>query len=179
MLGQINALLTYHSRVQLLRFDLHLPVTQLMTASSGNLVVSNFFKRIKEDLAKSEFNSQQNIIHGWSREVGASENCHYHCFVGISSTARLGTFYGETPTHVWKLIFNRWKQLSDGSVRPSKCSCHVVNRNNHEELEKAYKHLSYICKTRDKDFGTGEHHKRYSGSRLKPRKPTHQLLITG
>jgi hypothetical protein len=172
MLNQIDALLTYHSRIQLLRFDLHLPVTNLMTASLGNLVVSKFFKQVKQDLASANWNHQKNVIQGWAREVGDSINGHYHCYIGVSSTVRLGTFYDGTPTLLWRLLYNRWEEASGGSVRPS--CCHIVNRNNHKQLSDAFFHLSYMCKVRSKDFGTGEDHKRYSNSRLKPKKVADQ-----
>jgi hypothetical protein len=176
MHSQIHALLTHCSRIQLLRFDLHLPVTELMTASAGNLVVSNFFKQVKQDLASANWNRQKNVIQGWVREVGESDNAHYHCYIGVGSTVRLGTFYGDTPTLLWKLLYNRWNELSGGSVRPS--GCHVVNRNNHEQLSTAFYHLSYLCKVRSKDFGSGEPHKRYSNSRLKPKKVADQQVLT-
>jgi hypothetical protein len=176
MLNQIKVLLTHHSRIQLLRFDLHLPVTVLMTASAGNLVVSNFFKQVKQDLASVNWNRQKNVIQGWVREVGESDNAHYHCYIGVSSTVRLGTFYGDTPTLLWKLLYNRWNELSDGSVRPS--GFHIVYRNNHEQLSTAFYHLSYLCKVRSKDFGSGEPHKRYSNSRLKPKKVADQQVVT-
>jgi len=98
MLNQIEVLLTHHSRIQLLRFDLHLPVTKLMTASAGNLVVSNFFKQVKQDLASANWNRQKNVIQGWAREVGESDNAHYHCYIGVSSTVQLGTLYNDSPT---------------------------------------------------------------------------------
>lgn len=177
MLNQIEALLMHHSRIQLLRFDLHLPVTELMTASTGNLVVSNFFKQVKQDLASANWSRQKNVIQGWAMEVGESDNVHYHCYIGIASTVRLGTFYGDTLTGLWKLLYNRWEQLSGGSVRPSETSHHVINRNNHKELSTAFYHLSYICKVRSKDFGTGESHKRYSNSRLRPKKVADQQII--
>ena len=172
MLNQIEALLTHHSRIQLLRFDLHLPVTELMTASAGNLVASNFFKQVKQDLASANWNRQKYVIQGWAREVGESDNAHYHCYIGVSSTVKLGTFYNDTPTMLWKLFYNRWAELSGGSVRPS--GYHTVNRNNHEQLSTAFYHLSYLCKVRSKDFGSGEPHKRYSNSRLKPKKVADQ-----
>ncbi|PTU01699.1 hypothetical protein DBR45_16160, partial [Pseudomonas sp. HMWF031] len=87
---------------------------------------------------------------------------------------RLGACYGDTPTQLWKLIYNRWKELSDGSVRPSDTNHHVVNRGNHKQLSTAFYHLSYMCKVRSKDFGTGEHHKRFSNSRLTPKKMADQ-----
>lgn len=174
MLGQIKALLTHHSRIQLLRFDLHLPVTELMTASAGNLVVSKFFKQIKQDLASAKWNHQKNVIYFWARETGESFNGHYHCMLGVSSEVRLGTLYTRPATHAWELLYSRWKELSGGTLRPSDTSSYVVNRNNHKELDKAFKHFSYICKTKTKDFGTGEHHKRYSPSRLKPKKMADQ-----
>ena len=174
MLCQINAMLTHHSRVQLLRFDLHLPVTDKMPAATANLVVTKFFKQIKQDLSSSKWNNQVNVIHCWAREVGKSQHGHYHCMIGLSSKVRLGTFYTETGTSVWKLLKNRWSELIDGSMHCS--TCHVVNRSNKKELDAAFFHLSYICKVRDKHFGTGENYKRFSASRLKPKEVTDQLL---
>lgn len=175
ILGQIKVLLTHHSRVQLLRFDLHLPVTEFMTALAGNQVASKFFKQIRQDLGSRNWNYQDKVIQGWTREIGESNNAHYHCYIGVSSTVRLGTFYGDTPTLLWKLIYNRWEELTGGSVRPS--GHHVVNRFNHEQLSTAFYHLSYLCKARSKDFGTGEPHKRYSNSRLKPKQAVNRISI--
>ncbi|WP_248914535.1 YagK/YfjJ domain-containing protein [Pseudomonas moorei] len=172
MLGQINALLTHHSRVQLLRFDLHLPVMDYMPAASANRVITKFFKKIKQDLSSPKWNKQVNVIHCWAREVGKSQNGHYHCMIGISSKVRLGTIYTETSMLAWKLLQNRWSELSGGSLHGS--TCHVVNRSNKKELDTAFFHLSYICKVRDKHFGTGEDYKRFSASRLKPKEMTDQ-----
>lgn len=177
MLDQINALLTYHSRVSLLVFELHLPVTNIIPAASGNQMVSKFFKQIKEDFASSTFGNQKHVIHCWAREVGTSKNGHYHCMVGVSSTVRIGTLYTQPSTGAWELLERRWNDLSDGSL--SESGCHVVNRSNHKELDNAFYHLSYMCKVRDKQFGTGENHKRFSSSRLKPKEVTDQILTAG
>jgi hypothetical protein len=173
MLNQINALLTHHSRVSLLMFELHLPVTQLMPALSANQDVTKFFKQIKEDLSSSAWGNQKQVIHFWAMEIGKSKNGHYHCMIGVNSKARVGTFYTTPSTFIWELLERRWRELSGGSLNASKC--HVVNRFNKKELSDAFEHLSYICKTRDKVFGTGEHHKRFSGSRLKPKEEVIQL----
>ncbi|MGV8890097.1 MAG: YagK/YfjJ domain-containing protein [Pseudomonas sp.] len=176
MLDQINALLTHHSRVQLLRFDLHLPVTDKMSAASDNQVITKFFKQIKQDLSGPKWDSQKNIIHCWAREVGKTEHGHYHCMLGVNSTVRLGTLYIKPATLVWGLLDRRWSKLSGGSLNGS--GHHVVNRSNKEELDTAFHHLSYICKVRDKQFGTGENHKRFSPSRLPPKERAIQLLTT-
>ncbi|NUT87567.1 inovirus-type Gp2 protein [Pseudomonas corrugata] len=176
MSGQIKALLTYHSRIALLMFELHLPVTELMPASSSNLDVTKFFKQIKEDLSSSVWGNQKHVIHFWAIENGTSKNGHYHCMIGFSSTVRVGTFYTAPSTFAWELLERRWNEISGGSLNGSKC--HIVNRSNQKEFSDAFEHLSYICKTRDKVFGTGEHHKRYSASRLKHNKGTIQLSIT-
>lgn len=175
LLNQIEVLLTHHSRIQLLRFDLHLPVTELITASSGNQMATKFFKQIRQDLGSKNWNYQNKVVQGWTREIGDSNNAHYHCYIGVSSTVRLGTFYDDTPTHLWKLIYNRWKDISGGFVRPS--GHHVVNRFDNEQLNSAFYHLSYICKVRSKDFGTGELHKRYSNSRLKAKQEVNRVSI--
>lgn len=168
LLAQINAVLTYHSRVSLFVFELHLPVTVFLPADSANLLVSKFFKKIKEDLASSIFGNQKQVIHFWAREVGKSKNGHYHCMIGVSSTVRIGMFHIAPATHAWGLLDRRWRELSGGFMNGNKC--HVVNRNNRTELATAFKHLSYSCKTRGKQFGTGENHKRFSTSRLPPKK---------
>jgi len=175
MLGQINALLTHHSRVSLLVFELHVSVTDKVSAASGNQMISKFFKQIKEDFASSSWENQKHVIYCWSREVGESKNGHYHCMVGVSSTVRIGTLYTQPSTGAWELLERRWNKLSGGSLSESRY--HVVNRSIHKELDNAFYHLSYICKVRDKQFGTGENHKRFSPSRLKPKEVADQLLI--
>lgn len=163
---QIDALLSHHSRITIAAFNLHLPVMDFLTPLSSNQLVTEFFKRVKEQLGKAQWGSHKNVIHFWAREVGKTEKGHYHCFIGLRhSMVRPGGISSKGYTGIWKLLESLWKELIEGFLRPTKY--HTVNRGNLIELGKAFYHLSYAAKVRDKDFGTGEKHKRYSASRLK------------
>lgn len=166
--NQLEALLSWHSRITVLVFDLHLPYSKISGHESGNQLVTLFLKKIKEDLASARWGGHTQIIHGWAREVGKGGRAHYHFYIGFKQLyRRVGAISESGCTGLWKLIQNRWSEVSGGFARPS--NSHTVNRSNPHELERAFHHLSYIAKIRDKDFGTGETHKRYSRSRLKPK----------
>jgi len=165
---QLHSLLTHHSRISVFAFNLHLPVTYISGPSSSNQLVTEFFKQIKEQLAKSQWQNHKKAIHLWVREVGETEKGHYHCFIGLKQTMlRPGGIKDDGYTGIWKLLQSHWKELSGGYVTPTKY--HTVNRGNLIELGEAFKHLSYAAKIRDKDFGTGETHKRFSTSRVRPK----------
>lgn len=171
---QLQALLSWHSRITILVFDLHFPYGKSSSDESGNQLVTGFLKKIKEDLASAKWGRHTKVIHCWAREIGQEGRAHYHFYIGFKQCyRRVGAISEDGCTGLWKLIQNRWKEASGGFARPSKA--HTVNRSNPQELETAFHHLSYIAKVRDKDFGTGETHKRYSRSRLKP-KPDSSLL---
>lgn len=164
--SQIQALLSWHSRMTILVFNLHLPYGKFSSDEPSNQLVTEFFKKLKEELSSSKWGKNQDVIHCWAREVGKEGRVHYHCYIGFKQLyRRVGAISEDGCTGAWKLIQNRWKEASEGFARPSKS--HTVNRDNFGELAVAFHHLSYIAKIRDKDFGTGETHKRFSRSRLK------------
>lgn len=164
--SQIHALLSWHSRITILVFNLHIPYGKFSSEKSGNQLVTEFFKRLKEELSSSKWGKNKDVIHCWAREVGEEGRAHYHCYIGFKQLyRRVGSISGSDCTGLWGLIQSRWKEVSGGFARPSKS--HTVNRKEKKELDAAFHHLSYIAKIRDKDFGTGETHKRYSRSRLK------------
>ncbi|HFI2197699.1 TPA: inovirus-type Gp2 protein [Pseudomonas aeruginosa] len=166
-LGQIRALFTYTSRITIMRFDLHLPHGKFFTPDEGNQLVSDFFKSMKEHLARKKWLSHQQVIFGWAREVETNSNGHYHCFIGFKAVYRfLGGFSKDGGTRVWGLIESRWKRIAEGFMQAA--GYHTVNRDAPEELDEAFFHISYLAKTKGKVFCTGEPYKRYSASRIKP-----------
>ncbi|MDI2410859.1 YagK/YfjJ domain-containing protein [Pseudomonas aeruginosa] len=175
-LTQITNLFTYTSRITIMRFDLHLPHGKFFTPDEGNQLVSDFFKSMKEHLARVKWKSHQQVIFGWAREVETNASGHYHCFIGFKAVFK---FLGEVSkgrcTHVWGLIESRWKRISGGSMQAN--GYHTVNRGEPKELDDAFFHISYLAKTKGKVFCTGETHKRYSASRLKPNSKQTSLSI--
>jgi len=173
--GQISALLTYHSRITIMRFDLHLPNMNFYTANEGNLVVSAFFKSIKEHLGRKRWKQHKHVIYGWTREVDENPNGHYHCFIGFKALYRhLGEISSNGCTGLWALIESCWKQTSTGHMEA--ITHHLVNRADPKSFDKAFFQISYLAKAKYKEFGTGETHKRYSASRLR-RNQVHTLEI--
>ncbi|MHA6136679.1 YagK/YfjJ domain-containing protein [Pseudomonas mohnii] len=168
---QLMALQTHHSRIQIVLFELHADVTNNSGASLDNPVVSAFFKQIKEVLSSQQWGGDKLIAHCWVREVGKKGTPHYHCYIAFKQfLRRIGSVSSSGYTGLWDLLCSRWNALTDGYIRANKY--YTVNRDNHPELNKAFEHLSYMAKLRDKDFGTGDTHKRYMSSRIKPKHST-------
>ncbi|MFS1290230.1 inovirus-type Gp2 protein [Pseudomonas piscis] len=163
---QIKALQSYYSRITIYRFDLHLPSTQKNPSKLENELLSLLFKRCKADLGSKKWRSHKRFIHGWVRETGISSHPHYHVFIGLQSLQRCAGLVSENGlTGVWQIIEKHWKELSGGTVH---CvNARILNRNDSDAYEKCFFHLSYLAKDRDKDFGSGESHKRFGFSRLK------------
>ncbi|MCP1649441.1 YagK/YfjJ domain-containing protein [Pseudomonas nitroreducens] len=166
-LTQIMNLLSHTSRITIMRFDLHLPHGKYFTPDEGNQLVSDFFKSMKESLCRKKWKGQKQVIFGWAREVETNASGHYHCFIGFKALYKfLGAITEDGCTRIWGLIESHWKRLSDGSMQAVRY--HTVNRGVLKELDDAFFDISYLAKTKGKIFSTGETHKRYSASRLRP-----------
>ena len=162
---QLCTLLSKHSRITVVRVDLHLPEKDLYCAKLENQQLSSFIKTIKANLHLSRWGSHKHVAYGWVREVGKTGHGHYHLFIAFKATfRRLGAISSEGYTGIWDLLRSRWKQASGGSISVS--NAHTVERNDFQSFEKCFHHLSYMSKVRDKHFGTGETFKRFSVSRL-------------
>lgn len=175
-LTQIMNLLSCTSRITIMRFDLHLPHGKFFTPEEGNQLVSDFFKSMKESLSRKKCKGHKQVIFGWAREVETNASGHYHCFIGFKALHKfLGEISESGCTHLWGLIESHWKRLSGGSMQAA--GYHTINRGVLEELDEAFFHISYLAKTKGKIFSTGETHKRYSASRLKPNAEQNSLSI--
>ncbi|VXC99181.1 inovirus-type Gp2 protein [Pseudomonas sp. 9Ag] len=167
--SQLMAIMSMHSRVSVLRFDLHFPRKSYSDAKLENSVVSSFLKRVKDHLRSSKWGKHKHIVTGAVREVGTSKSGHYHVFIAFKAIyRRLGAFSGEGHSGLWGLLETSWKSASGGSIHFS--LPHLLNRGDHTAFARCFRHLSYLAKVRDKHFGTGEHHKRFFFTRLKIKK---------
>ncbi|HIE5462771.1 YagK/YfjJ domain-containing protein [Pseudomonas aeruginosa] len=163
--SQISALLSHHSRITVLVFQLHVPYLKLSGSKTWNQEVSDFVQEAKRKLATCAWGNHRQMTYCWVREVGDSRKEHYHVFIAFKQLyRRTGKVSAEGYTGLWEMLQKPWEALTGGFLRP--ITSHTVNRNNKSEIFAAFRHLSYLAKVRDKDFGTGENHKRYSSSRL-------------
>ncbi|WP_074941393.1 YagK/YfjJ domain-containing protein [Ectopseudomonas composti] len=167
--SQMHALLSHHSRISVLVFVLHTPHGNFSDPQRWNLVVSDFFKSVKQQLGQKDWLCNKDVIYCWAHEQGELDKDHYHCYIGFKQLyRRIGGITSEGYTGLWVMLQTCWKTHSGGYLRPT--NAHTVNRNKQGEFNKAFWHISYMAKVRDKTFGTGESYKRFSPSRLKPAK---------
>ncbi|MBH3442232.1 inovirus-type Gp2 protein [Pseudomonas moraviensis] len=160
MLDQITNLQEYHSRVTVVRLDLHFPEGHGTNNKLENTMLSRYIKRCKADLGSSTWGAHKRLVHGWVKEVGESSKSHYHLFFAFQTLQlNLGLLSGAGHTGVWKLLEDRWSELTGGTVHFSKQ--HRLTRDNPEAFAKCFYHLSYLAKVRDKHFGTGDPHRRF------------------
>lgn len=163
--NQVLSLQSYYSRITIIRVDLHFPENHNTDHKLENTLVSRYLKSLKVDLGSSRWKSHKRFIHGWVKENGKTHRSHYHLFLGIQSLQRvLGLISDAGHTGLWGLLESRWKTLSGGSVQF--CGYHVLEREDPSSLDDCFYHLSYLAKSRDKHFKTGETYRRFSFSSL-------------
>jgi len=165
MLEQITNLQEYHSRVTVVRLDLHFPEGHATNNKLENTMLSRYIKRCKADLGSNAWGNHKRFVHGWVKEVGESGRSHYHLFFAFQTLQRnLGLISGDGHSGVWKLLEDRWSELTGGTVHFTKQ--HRLERGDHNAFANCFYHLSYLAKVRDKQFGTGEPHRRFGFSKL-------------
>lgn len=163
---QMTTLQDYYSRITIVRIDLHFPDSHQLNHKLENKLISQYIKSIKADLGSKRWGRHKRFIHGWVKEIGVSRKPHYHLFIGFQALQRtLGVISGNGNTGLWDLLERRWKELTEGSVHFSKY--HRIERNNPQTFAACFYHLSYLAKTRDKQFNTGESYRRFSFSSLR------------
>lgn len=174
---QLSSLQSHHSRITIVRIDLHFPNTHQLNHKLENKLMSQYIKSIKVDLGSKKWGSHKRFIHGWVKEIGVTLKSHYHLFIGFQTLQRsLGAISKDGHSGLWGLLERRWKELTDGSVHFSKH--HVIDRKNAGAFSTCFYHLSYLAKTRDKQFNTGENYRRFSFSSLRANHTPQKLKIT-
>lgn len=168
---QLNILQEHHSRITIVRLDLHFPLNHKTDNKLENQLISRFLKMCKSDLGSLGWGQHKRFIHGWVKEIGEVEKSHYHLFLGFQTLQRLlGKISSDGHTGMWKLFEDRWSELTGGTVHFVK-NPHFLNRDDKQKFADCFYHLSYLAKIRDKHFGTGETHRRFGFSKLAPKQP--------
>lgn len=177
MLNQMVNLQSYHSRMTVVRIDLHFPVDHVTNPKHDNMMLSQYIKKCKAGLGSSGWRNHKRVIHGWVKEIGKTANPHYHLFFGFQTLERnLGLISGDGHTGMWKLFESRWQELTGGTVHFVN-NPHFLQRDDTQKFADCFYHLSYLAKIRDKQFGTGETHRRFGFSKLTPKPKQEQKTI--
>lgn len=166
---QLFSLMTHHSRITVFRVDLRFPDGQRLGNQKEGQLLSAYIESVKAKLGSLGVCPNSKVIHGAAKEIGTKKGKpHFHVFFGFNSKNRdLGEINASGHTDLWRFVNQKWVSLSNGTT-------HIVPKVHRfdwfekEKLGLCFKHLSYLAKTESKDYGTGEHHKRFTASRLQP-----------
>lgn len=67
---EMSALQSYHSRITMVRLDLHYPDGHAHDNKLENSIVSRYLRIIKADLGSKNWGRHKRFIHGWVKEIG-------------------------------------------------------------------------------------------------------------
>jgi len=155
ILEQIEAMLTYHNKVFLLRFDLR--QAEYLERSQH---VSKFFEKLSKRM-KSKYGLKR-VGYFWVRELEKAKHQHYHCFILLDGNKV------QSPYYITEIARQYWEVHFDGSLSwPSNRSYYQLTRGNHDLLQEAIYHVSYLAKGRGKGYKPAQS-KNFGRSRIRP-----------
>ena len=156
IINQVDAMLTHHSKIHLIRFDL-----RIYEYTDRNDMITQFNKKLRRWL---EHNYQiQKMGFAWCREMETQKHQHYHYVLMID---------GHKIRHPHKILIkvkDIWEQRLQGSEFTPKNCYYNLKRDDFESLQKAIWRISYLAKARGKGYKPAQT-KNYGTSRIKAKK---------
>jgi len=144
MLDQVEAMLSHHNKVFLLRFDLHQP-----SYTDNSEHVSKFIQRLSDHLTVKYKLSR--FGYAWVREQEKAKQQHYHCFILLDGNKVQESGY------ILKAAKKYWELYFDGSLCwPTGRCYHRLTRDDHAALQDAIYHISYLAKGRGKGYKSAQ-----------------------
>jgi len=159
---QLLRILSHHSKVLVVRFDLHLSIQ-----TNDNILISDFTKHLKKQIQRK---CSKRVGFVWARERTSIETTpHYHYAVFVNGH-KLNKSYS-----IFKMVNNICKKLKDLTHYFPKNSYYKVNRGNLKDLQRVLLRLSYLAKNATKDT-LSSHRRNYQTSRLTAHKYTNPFI---
>jgi hypothetical protein len=156
ILDQVEAMLSHHNKVFLLRFDLH-----QHNYSNTSDHVSRFFKSLSEHLRHKY--KLKRFSYVWVREQEKAKQQHYHCFILLDGNKV------QQSAYILKKAKDDWEFYFDGYLCwPPKRCYHRLTRDDHASTQEAIYHISYLAKGRGKGYKPAQA-KNFGRSRIKPK----------
>ena len=149
----MDAMLSNHSRVLILRLDLH-----VYDYTGDNTKISTVLRRVKEWLAEAY--GMAKVGHIWVREVEKAKRQHYHLALMLDGRKI------RYPQKVIDWIDNYWTIRNEPKPYTPRACYTMVYRDDRASFEKAFYRLSYLAKSRGKGY-RNQTANDYSSSRLK------------
>ncbi|NVJ62197.1 MAG: inovirus-type Gp2 protein [Gammaproteobacteria bacterium] len=151
MINQVEAMLSHHSRVFLLRFDL-----RLYQYTAKNTLVSIFNRRLFKWLYRKYDLKRIGFL--WCREQEKAEQQHYHYALLVDGSKV------RHPFEINKKVRELWRSLGGAEFFPKSCY-YNLHRSNWQSVQDAVWRISYFAKARGKDKRPSQT-KRFGHSRV-------------
>lgn len=155
MIGQVDAMLSHHSKILVIRFDL-----RMYEYTDDNSIMTAFNRKLHKWLKRKYKLSRVGYI--WCRELETAKQQHYHYALIIDG--HKVCYPGEILLKVKEI----WEQHLDGSEYTPKNCFYNIKRNDYVSIQNAIWRISYLAKARGKGYKPAQT-KNYGTSRIKPK----------
>ena len=153
-IGQLLAMLSFHSRVLTIRVDLH-----IREYEASNIRISKFISKLRKWLACHY--KMKRIGYLWVREQERAKSQHYHLILYLDGNKI------RYPAKINKWVREYWT-WHDQPKPPTIKNCYtMVHRDDKESLDESVYRMSDLAKKRGKGYG-GPKTRDYSSSRIIP-----------
>ena len=152
MIRQVDAMLSHHSKIHIIRFDL-----RLYDYTENNEIVTAFNRRLHKWLKRKYNLKRLGFI--WCRELETAKQQHYHYALMVDGHKV------NYPHEITNKVKTLWRQLGGSEYFPEKCY-YNTKRNDYETIQAAIWRISYLAKARGKGYKPDQT-KNYGTSRVK------------
>jgi len=155
---QMEAILSHHSRVLVIRFDLH-----VSTHTPDNRLLSRYMDKLKRHLHRTYGIKRMGFV--WAREQERAKKQHYHIAIMLDGNQI------QNPSRLLAWIDKKWQARDQPKVFVPENCFKMVKRSSLKSFDDAFYRLSYLAKVRGKGYRPSSVND-YSTSRIKPKSIT-------
>lgn len=180
--NQLIAMLSHHSRVTLIRFDLHLIGNNRYEDSKVirkffNLLTQHLKTKTKVKKAKP-YRNHKRVAYGWVFEIEKKKKGHYHCWIAVDGhkIKYSGTTesWSDENKGLMGLVSQYWEAASNGGhIPPLKNPVYNIKRDDPISLDAAIYRISYLYKNRGKQYGKKGKTRNYGTSKVQFKEGVH------
>ena len=141
MINQVDAMLSHHSKVHLIRFDL-----RMYEFTDTNEIMTTFNRRFHRWIERNYNIKKSQIGYIWCRELETAKQQHYHYVIMAN---------GQKVRHPFKILekaIEIWNVQLGGSVFTPKNCYYNLKRNDYDSIQSAIWRISYLAKARGKGY---------------------------
>jgi hypothetical protein len=154
MINQVDAVLSHHSKILIVRFDLH-----IYHQTDNNEIITIFNRRLFKWLKRKY--SLKRIGFIWCRELETAKQQHYHYALMVDGHK------ARHPIEILLKIKEIWEQHLNHSLEYTPKNCYYnIYRDDFKSTQSAIGRISYLAKARGKGYKPDQT-KNYGTSRVR------------